>query len=94
MSLDELCANPHVTPKYDLYAVINRIKHKDTVYCKFKFWSVYIFYHTNPHISFFVIFYVIVDTAYIKNNDKWYSCDDSVCSELSALNVVVSLNFL
>ena len=94
LSLDELCANPQLTPKYDLYAVINRIKYEDNIHCEFKFWNIYIFYHANPHISFFVIFYVIIDTAFIKNSGKWYSCFDSECSELSALKVVVSLNFL
>ena len=44
-------------------------------------------------LCFFVVFDVIVDTAYVKNSGKWYSCDDSKCSELSGSKVVVSLNF-
>ena len=95
LSLDELCANPQLTPKYDLYAVINK-KYEDTVHCEFKFWNVYtlIFIMQIHTLCFFVIFDVIVDTAYIKNSGKWYSCDDSICSELSASKVVVSLNFI
>ena len=93
LSLDELCASPQLTPKYDLYAVINKIS-EDNIHCEFKFGTFIHFILQIYTLCFFVIFDVIIDAAYIKNSGKWYSCDDSKCSELSASKVVVSLNFI